>query len=1014
MPAMRRLLVSAACFGLAQAARLFRKPNSELELDTRIHARELTPRVVVRKSLTDKREYLHTSFDSGLRVVAIRDAEAVKTGFAVAVEAGMLEDPPEFQGLAHFCEHMLFLGSKKYPDTEAFSNQLANFGGNHNAYTSAEETVYYNEIGNAGLEKGLDIFAQFFIAPTFASEMVDKEIHAVDSEHKKNQPNTQRRLWHLLRSRANPENPMHQFSTGDLETLKTVPEKAGLSLVKALREFHNKNYCANRMHLVLVGNHTTDELLTLAHKSFDAVPKATAETCPPRPEYYNKPAYTHELGNLGRMYTVRTEGAPQMWVQFVMPPLKKEYKASAQSYVWNALGNYGPGSLKAILMEEELSNSYSYSADNSVSGSTAFVTFQLTEKGAKNTDKVLEHFFAYMQTIRKDGVNMKIIDGMKQMNQVSFDYAEKTSAEFDFVSAVAGSTTHYEPEDLMVGGSLIEKPNEELVKQVLAAYSPDNMNIALVTPSFNESTAKLHEKYYDFGYADEAIDAALIAQLKTAHDDRLVAAPELKYVPHKVDLITEGAGPEGPARLGDGRTAVWWLGMGEAKLPKAIIQIKVGFPSKVVERVEDNVLAGMHSRLVQTVLEEPSDALQMCGLSYSVSAHNDGLGISFSGFDEHILELAKLVLPAIRKPVYTDQQFESERRQMLLDISDVTRSEPYNHAMEAFEVVTVKGHYARAELLKAAKSTELVNRAAHQRFLQDVFADAELTVLFTGNVDKERAQALTKEVENLLEIPSAGKSKDLTVEKLTVINPKEEVEIRMQNPIPGDPNSATLVAYQFGVPDVKDRIHLAMLGSIIDRPVFEVLRTEHQLGYVVFGYVAPHVSIVEVRVLVQGFREGPDAVGALIESTVQNLTSKIASIDQAEFDQRKQTLRTSLAKKDMTMGAFAGRYWGQIWDDSHCFNKQQLQLNYIDSGKFNSPAPLLEAWKKAVAPSAARKKISVKLFGAQQPGAPATVLAKELPGAKVITLIDSTNINTQFSGESRWPHEMICKDPLAQ
>ncbi|CAK0811071.1 unnamed protein product [Prorocentrum cordatum] len=132
-----------------------------------VHRGERTPRVEIRKPLTDKRTYLHTTFDSGLRVLVVSDPEAEKTSFAVAVEAGSLEDPPAFQGLAHFCEHMLFLGSQKYPDTEAFSSTLALYGGKHNAYTAAEETVYFNEINNDGIEKGLDIFAQFFISPTF-------------------------------------------------------------------------------------------------------------------------------------------------------------------------------------------------------------------------------------------------------------------------------------------------------------------------------------------------------------------------------------------------------------------------------------------------------------------------------------------------------------------------------------------------------------------------------------------------------------------------------------------------------------------------------------------------------------------------------------------------------------------------------------------------------------------------------------------------------------------------------
>ena len=46
------------------------------------------------------------------------------------------------------------------------------------------------------------------------------------------------RLIHLLKSRGNPENPASQFSTGNLETLKLDPEKAGKSLPEALRRFH--------------------------------------------------------------------------------------------------------------------------------------------------------------------------------------------------------------------------------------------------------------------------------------------------------------------------------------------------------------------------------------------------------------------------------------------------------------------------------------------------------------------------------------------------------------------------------------------------------------------------------------------------------------------------------------------------------------------------------------------------------------------------------------------------------
>lgn len=323
------------------------------------------------------------------------------------------------------------------------------------------------------------------------------------------------------------------------------------------------------------------------------------------------------------------------------------------------------------------------------------------------------------------------------------------------------------------------------------------------------------------------------------------------------------------------------------------------------------MLAGIHARLVQQVLEEPADPLLSCGVSYSVSPTSDGMGITFEGFDEHLIELVKLVLPVVRKPKYTADAFEMLRRQLLLDISDVTKSEPYQHALEAFNLVTVTGHFSREELTRTADDSKAVNPEAHAKFLEEMFADAELSLMFTGNIGTERAQEMTKVMENLLGITREQPQVEHQG-SLQVLNPKEDVEVRMKNPIAKDPNSATLVTYQFGVPDVADRIHLTMLNSIINRPVFEDLRTKHQLGYVVFGNVAPHLSIVEVRVIVQGFRKNPDEVETLIESTVQNLTTRIAALDHEEFVTRKDSLRVSLEKKDSTMSAVAGRYWGQI------------------------------------------------------------------------------------------------------
>jgi insulysin len=96
---------------------------------------------VVKRPLDD-REYKALTLDNGLRVLLISDRKSSRSAAALDVHAGYFSDPKNVPGLAHFCEHMSFLGTKKYPKEEEFSSFLASNGGSSNAYTDSEDTVY--------------------------------------------------------------------------------------------------------------------------------------------------------------------------------------------------------------------------------------------------------------------------------------------------------------------------------------------------------------------------------------------------------------------------------------------------------------------------------------------------------------------------------------------------------------------------------------------------------------------------------------------------------------------------------------------------------------------------------------------------------------------------------------------------------------------------------------------------------------------------------------------------------
>ena len=140
----------------------------------------------VEKSEQDERKYDARVLLNGMSVLLISDPTTDKASAAMDVKVGHLSDPEEVPGLAHFLEHMLFLGTEKYPDENEYNSYLNKNGGSSNAYTDTESTNYYFDITADEISGALDRFSQFFIAPLFTPSATDRELNAVDSEHNKN------------------------------------------------------------------------------------------------------------------------------------------------------------------------------------------------------------------------------------------------------------------------------------------------------------------------------------------------------------------------------------------------------------------------------------------------------------------------------------------------------------------------------------------------------------------------------------------------------------------------------------------------------------------------------------------------------------------------------------------------------------------------------------------------------------------------------------------------------------
>ena len=105
----------------------------------------------IESPVIDKRKYRWLKLENAMQVLLISDTTADKAAASMDVSVGHAFDPAELPGLAHFLEHMLFLGTEKYPDEDAYQQYLSRHGGSSNAYTAFESTTRAcSEIGCCG------------------------------------------------------------------------------------------------------------------------------------------------------------------------------------------------------------------------------------------------------------------------------------------------------------------------------------------------------------------------------------------------------------------------------------------------------------------------------------------------------------------------------------------------------------------------------------------------------------------------------------------------------------------------------------------------------------------------------------------------------------------------------------------------------------------------------------------------------------------------------------------------
>jgi insulysin len=224
----------------------------------------------IKLAINDKRNIKGIILKNGIKVILISDPKIKKSSCCVGVNTGYYNDV--FDGCAHFLEHLLFMGSEKYPDSRDFSSYLEKCGGINNAYTSNYNTCYFIELDSSFLEKGIDMLSWFFRKPILDMKYIKSEMEIIDSEHNKNILSDNWIIDDLFKKFNKKQNSKYaKFGTGNLDSLKNITKE---DIIK----FYNKHYKTDNFYVCIVDSNNMDVMIKKYIKYFnDIEPKLKKE-----------------------------------------------------------------------------------------------------------------------------------------------------------------------------------------------------------------------------------------------------------------------------------------------------------------------------------------------------------------------------------------------------------------------------------------------------------------------------------------------------------------------------------------------------------------------------------------------------------------------------------------------------------------------------------------------------------------------------------------------------------------
>lgn len=918
-------------------------PNKELSIvvEDKNPLKILTPSL---KNVQTKKLILTNE----IKVYLISDSAARSSSAALAVNVGQWHDDPKYPGIAHFCEHMLFMGSKKYPDENKFMKLIQDNGGMRNAYTSLDRTVYMFSINNDQFSSALDVFSRFFIDPLFTESAIGRELLAVNQEYKNILEHDGWRHAHILKQEGNQNHPNKNFSCGTEDTLKIIGRD---NLIK----WYKENYKSNGMYLVVYSNKDLDSLTALVEETFANV-EHSKELIPVVP--YAKITSPEQEAHI--TYIEPVKDLKKLSITWEIPPAyTKDLDKKTYELIAHSLTHRMKGSLYTLLKEEGLIEDLV--SDCSKEGKDHLllsIEMDLTIEGMQKRDHILYLFFSALNKLKQANIPAHIYHDMHSVLKTTYKWQSRRDP-FSMVKNCAHNMVDEDLSTFPYKTYMISDFDQKSSRDLLNFLSPYNALITVVGSSKDtHRTANKQEPWTGAKYSISEIGEDMLTAWDSAPAHPSIIPPNPNpYISKHQTLLTEVAeetiqNPILIARDNSGQCYFWqdkhYL------IPKTQIMIRIKSP-EINDTAKSICLNDLYSSYLYYHMASLISEGAFADINTQIYAGELGLNISVDGYNDKIGSYMMSFLSSLTSTSPSKEEFLLVKEQMISSCINNMKALPYAQGMALLKSLisnTALDNHTKKQSIEDISFEEFRN------FHKSILAENYLKIFISGNLDRENALLHFTEIKNTISSKECAPC-DLSTPKYIPFYDQTPTPTKIQISSEMRGNAAIL-AIDHGCFSFDSYASISTLDPIIQEAFFTELRSKQQTGYITASITRSVEGQMIRYFIVQSTTHSPEELLARYELFLENFSKTIEeNISQERFEGVKNSLITQLKLPTENLSTFAAINFELAYTFDGDFERNKKKIESLETLDYKT---FIEYSKKSLSRDN-RKRLAVLVKG---------------------------------------------------